>query len=219
LGDLRSQDGVYSAAFYPLENGNYTFIVKARNENGQTAPPDEEYPGFVAVPVDPFTRMAETTVYVEGAAVAPVITATPLPTATPAAAPPAPPPTPAGGLGLGFVFVLLALGGLGVYIATRRRLAGQGVVGTAARLLLPDGQVIQLVDNFVIGRSSLANLHLHDQAVSRRHAILRFSQGGWFVQDQGSSAGTFVNGQPVQAARLYPGDRIQIGSTTVVFQV
>jgi hypothetical protein len=81
---------------------------------------------------------------------------------------------------------------------------------------LPPSKVT-LSDNFTIGRSSQNSLQIPDTRVSRQHARIRYAQGAWFIQDQGSAAGTSVNGQPVQASRLNPGDQIIIGSTTLVF--
>ncbi len=80
---------------------------------------------------------------------------------------------------------------------------------------LPPSKV-PLADNFTIGRSSQNSLQIPDTRVSRQHARIRCAQGAWFIQDQGSAAGTFVNGQPVQAGRLNNGDQIAIGSTTLV---
>ena len=76
---------------------------------------------------------------------------------------------------------------------------------------------VPLSDNFTIGRSSQNSLQIPDPRVSRMHARIRYAQGAWFIQDQDSAAGTYVNGQPVQAGRLNPGDQIVIGSTTMVF--
>jgi hypothetical protein len=70
-----------------------------------------------------------------------------------------------------------------------------------------------------IGRSKECDLHLSDARVSRRHALIRTYQGMWFIQDQGSSGGTFVNGRRVEATRLNPGDRITIGGITFVFRI
>lgn len=48
--------------------------------------------------------------------------------------------------------------------------------------------------------------------VSRRHAELRWQDGGWFVVDLNSSYGTFLNGQRVGAAQpLAAGSSIQFG--------
>jgi hypothetical protein len=74
-------------------------------------------------------------------------------------------------------------------------------------------------DNVAIGRGSECQIHLSEQSVSRMHARLRFAQGSWFIQDQGSSTGTIINGQPVPAGRLNPGDHIILGGVTLIFKV
>ena len=92
-----------------------------------------------------------------------------------------------------------------------------------AYLRVVSGQLSQsyipLSDNFTIGRSHGNHLQLQQPSVSRQHACLRFAQGVWFIQDQNSRAGTFVNGQRVPAARLQPGDRIQIGDCVFEFSM
>jgi len=70
---------------------------------------------------------------------------------------------------------------------------------------------------FTIGRGGENNLVLQDPAVSRQHAVLRFANGAWFIQDRGSRAGLLVNGQRVQAARLTSGCQIGIGAQTFIF--
>ncbi len=68
-----------------------------------------------------------------------------------------------------------------------------------------------------IGRGRDCYVQIPDLAVSRKHARLRFAQGAWFIQDQGSKAGLYVNGQLVQATRLKHGDRVMIGNNLLVF--
>lgn len=70
---------------------------------------------------------------------------------------------------------------------------------------------------FTIGRGGENNLVLQDPAVSRQHAVLRFANGAWFIQDRGSRAGLMVNGQRVQAARLTSGCQIGIGAQIFIF--
>ena len=71
----------------------------------------------------------------------------------------------------------------------------------------------------IIGRAASVDLQLLDETVSRRHAQIRFAQGRWYIQDLVSTSGTFVNGQPVQASELRPGDAIAIGDTVFGFFV
>lgn len=73
-------------------------------------------------------------------------------------------------------------------------------------------------DHILIGRASDCDVRVQDPAVSRRHARLRLAQGQWFIQDQNSSSGLYVNGARVSAARLSPGDVIRIGQTELRFQ-
>ena len=66
---------------------------------------------------------------------------------------------------------------------------------------------------FVIGRGRHATMPLNHETVSRRHAILRLSVDGQLeLVDPGSSNGSFVNGERVQAAPLSDGDRIALGT-------
>ncbi|HTR73429.1 MAG TPA: DUF3662 and FHA domain-containing protein [Solirubrobacteraceae bacterium] len=72
----------------------------------------------------------------------------------------------------------------------------------------------------VIGRSRDCDVVLEDTGVSRRHAELRPDAEGWTVKDLGSTNGVRVNGHVVRAAHaLNPGDRIELGSTEIVFDV
>ena len=80
------------------------------------------------------------------------------------------------------------------------------------------GRVVSLSDGFLIGRASTCQLRLNDTSISRQHTRLRFSNGRWFVQDLDSRAGTYVNGNRVQAAALNPGDRIRVGATELEFR-
>ncbi|MEL7645558.1 MAG: FHA domain-containing protein [Anaerolineaceae bacterium] len=82
---------------------------------------------------------------------------------------------------------------------------------TAISSNIPYKNVRVSFDNFTIGRASTNHLHLQDLSVSRIHAVFRNSQGSWFLQDQESSGGTYVNGSRTDATRLNDGDEIGIG--------
>jgi hypothetical protein len=88
-----------------------------------------------------------------------------------------------------------------------------------AMLFTPGDEWFRLHDGFLIGRGSACDLRLPDRAVSRRHAVIRFARGRWFLQDQASTHGTFVNGRRVEAAPLNPGDRIAMGDTELEFRM
>jgi len=70
----------------------------------------------------------------------------------------------------------------------------------------------------VIGRSRSCQLTLHAEQASRRHAAVRFGDGHFRVRDLGSTNGTFLNDEPLEAEwTLRPGDRIEIGGMNVTF--
>lgn len=82
------------------------------------------------------------------------------------------------------------------------------------------GQIFPLGrDNLSMGRNDTNDIVLDDPMVSGVHCRLRYGQGAWYVQDAGSSNGTFVNGERVAARRLVDGDRLELGGTQLVFEV
>jgi serine phosphatase RsbU (regulator of sigma subunit) len=67
----------------------------------------------------------------------------------------------------------------------------------------------------LIGRKSDADIVLGNPNVSRHHAKVLLSNDGVFVQDLGSTHGTFVNGQRIERQRLTDGDRLELGKDRV----
>lgn len=69
----------------------------------------------------------------------------------------------------------------------------------------------------VIGRGADANIRIQDDGVSRRHArIFLASDGELCIEDLKSANGTLINGHGVRRAVLRDGDKIQMGSTTIL---
>jgi pSer/pThr/pTyr-binding forkhead associated (FHA) protein len=68
-----------------------------------------------------------------------------------------------------------------------------------------------------IGRSPDCGIFLDDVTVSRKHAVLVERDGGFFIEDQGSLNGTFVNRKRVESAQLDDGDELQIGKYRLTF--
>lgn len=66
---------------------------------------------------------------------------------------------------------------------------------------------------FVIGRKSGSQLLLADPHVSREHAIIIEEMGAFYLVDQGSKHGTYVNGEPIARHRLKNNDRLEFGAT------
>lgn len=63
-----------------------------------------------------------------------------------------------------------------------------------------------------IGRDVNNAIVVEDQFVSAEHAILTFRGRAWYLEDLGSTNGTYVNGAPIEGVSpLGYGDVIQIG--------
>lgn len=80
------------------------------------------------------------------------------------------------------------------------------------------GQVFELQQpSYTIGRSKDNDLQIDDVQVSRRHATLTLTPGGYVLQDQGSTNGTFVNNRRITAPiAIQPGDVIGFGNSVLI---
>lgn len=65
----------------------------------------------------------------------------------------------------------------------------------------------------VLGRAVACDIVVEDDRASQRHARVQFAQNQHFIEDLGSTNGTFVNSHRVQQTPLNDGDLIQIGET------
>jgi two-component system, cell cycle response regulator len=79
------------------------------------------------------------------------------------------------------------------------------------------GETFRLdADRSIIGRSPRAQVRLTDEGVSREHAVVSVESDEVFLEDLGSTNGTFCNGVRVKRRALEDGDKIMIGSTTIL---
>jgi FHA domain len=68
---------------------------------------------------------------------------------------------------------------------------------------------------FTAGRQG--SLVVNDDHASSHHALFQYAHGYWFVEDLGSTNGTWLNNRRIFAAqRLKRGDKVKIGRTLVV---
>jgi hypothetical protein len=76
------------------------------------------------------------------------------------------------------------------------------------------GTVIPLDAVTTLGRDLGSSVVLGDPYASTQHAVLTFRGRAWYVEDLGSTNGTFVGGAPVAGLTVIGyGDEIQIGET------
>jgi two-component system cell cycle response regulator len=68
----------------------------------------------------------------------------------------------------------------------------------------------------VIGRGTAAKVKLGDDGISRKHARIVVDGQQVRIEDLGSANGTLVNGERINLLTLKDGDKIQLGSTTIL---
>jgi len=71
-----------------------------------------------------------------------------------------------------------------------------------------------------VGRSQSCMLSIDHPMVSRRHFLLEFIDGGWFIIDEGSSAGTVLEGQKLGIKKALPissGQKIILDDFSITF--
>lgn len=67
-----------------------------------------------------------------------------------------------------------------------------------------------------IGRGDSCQIKLSDTYVSAAHARIYRSDGSWYIEDLGSTNGTYLNQRRVTTpSELRAGDRVRIGKTTL----
>jgi ABC transport system ATP-binding/permease protein len=93
-------------------------------------------------------------------------------------------------------------------VAGRRLVAAPALVVTAgaSRTTLRPGTSCQL------GRAPEAGIVFTDSRVSWEHAVLQMDHGTWFVQDRGSTNGTFVDGRKIDRFELTGDCIVRLGN-------
>src|SRR5579872_1003311 len=65
---------------------------------------------------------------------------------------------------------------------------------------------------FSVGRKVDKDLVIADPRVSRDHALIELEEDGFYLVDQGSKHGTFINGERIQRQKLERNDRLEFGA-------
>lgn len=75
------------------------------------------------------------------------------------------------------------------------------------------GRVFELHSHrLTLGRASDCDLQIEAEGVSRVHALLVHSEGAWFIRDNNSKNGIYLNGQPIKESWLESGDVVLLGT-------
>ena len=101
--------------------------------------------------------------------------------------------------------------------AEQTQLASRSGIGRLSVLESPEdeppaGSTIALGPINSIGRNVSNTIFVEDDFVSANHAMLTFRGRSWFVEDQGSTNGTYVNAHRIdRAVALSFGDELTFG--------
>jgi pSer/pThr/pTyr-binding forkhead associated (FHA) protein len=78
--------------------------------------------------------------------------------------------------------------------------------------------VYPLFGSITIGRGAENTIVLADPMVSREHAKIGLSDGGWWIEDAGSANGIFVDGNRLEKAALDSAKTYRIGNSALRFR-
>lgn len=74
-----------------------------------------------------------------------------------------------------------------------------------------EGELVPVNNELLLGRAPDCEVRILDPRVSRRHALITFTEGTLLLEDLGSQNGTVVNSARVRRVQLHHGDLIRIG--------
>ena len=98
-------------------------------------------------------------------------------------------------------------------------IARQGKPPKSVAVIGDNGNKIESVSlsgQLQIGRADACQIKLDDTYVSTFHARIFNRDGSWFVEDLGSTNGTYLNQRRVTSpVELRAGDRVKLGKTTL----
>ncbi|MER6100760.1 FHA domain-containing protein [Streptomyces sp. NPDC001832] len=68
--------------------------------------------------------------------------------------------------------------------------------------------------SYTLGRDPQGDLTLDDARVSWRHATISWGGHSWFIEDHGSTNGTYVQGRRIRQLEIGPGSAVHLGNAT-----
>jgi pSer/pThr/pTyr-binding forkhead associated (FHA) protein len=71
----------------------------------------------------------------------------------------------------------------------------------------------------IIGRLPESEIQVRDSFISRVHCGIGHANNQYTLKDLGSTNGTYRNGARVFECNLASGDKIQVGNTTLIFEI
>jgi pSer/pThr/pTyr-binding forkhead associated (FHA) protein len=77
-------------------------------------------------------------------------------------------------------------------------------------------RTVPLKESLTVGRAATCDVAIRDTYVSNVHARLYQRDGSWWLEDLGSTNGTYMNRTRVQQpTAIGPGDEVKLGKATL----
>jgi pSer/pThr/pTyr-binding forkhead associated (FHA) protein len=87
------------------------------------------------------------------------------------------------------------------------------------RAHLGRGERIGLTNGSTVGRSAGNGVRIEEDSISSRHAAFHYVRGRWWLEDLGSTNGSYVNERRITGrVALRDGDLVQIGLVSARFR-
>ena len=109
----------------------------------------------------------------------------------------------------------------GPAVSPREARRARGRTKTPRKLLVVDGGggkpgTIRLEEALHVGRAEACQIRLGDTYISQFHARLFPRDGTWYIEDLGSTNGTYLNQRKLTGpSEVHAGDVVRLGKTTL----
>ena len=95
------------------------------------------------------------------------------------------------------------------------------LINLRSELDFPVEESYEIEDNEIIGRGKKSSIVIPDRFLSLKNSRIFKSSGKFYIEDLGSTNGTYLNGTVLEdtAVELLDGDKIRVGRVTFLFVI
>lgn len=123
-----------------------------------------------------------------------------------------------------FIYVIIRMIFLDIRVMYRKKSGGFAdaylkLVNLRQELDFAVEESYEISENEIIGRGKKCDISIADRYLSTKNSRIFKSSGKFYLEDLGSTNGTYLNGKPLRdkAVELLDGDKISVGRTRFLF--